>query len=194
MGKRGFIGTTGWLLIAAVSATAQQVLQLLPESKLWIEGNSTLHAWSATATEFTLSGSVQPSSSPLRYEFVDALVQIPVRALKSGKSGLDENMYQDLKASEHPTITFRLKQLSYGNEPAQDGKLPILIEGWLQVAGRERLLKISASYQLTGNRLRITGQTKVQMTDFGIKPRTFMVVMKVDNTVVINFDIVCMVK
>ncbi len=194
MGKRGLIATMGWLLAAAVSATAQQALQLLPESKLWIEGNSTLHAWSATATEFMLSGSVQPSSSPLRYEFVDALVQIPVRALKSGKSGLDENMYQDLKASEHPTITFRLKQLSYENEPAQDSRLPILIEGWLQVAGRERLIRIPASYQLRGNRLRITGQTKVQMTDFGIKPRTFMVVMKVDNTVVINFDIVCAVK
>ncbi len=194
MGTLGRTGLIGWLAVAAVSAAAQQALQLLPESKLWIEGNSTLHAWSAMATELTLTGSVQPSPSPLRYEFLNALVQIPVRALKSGKSGLDENMYQDLKADEYPIITFRLKQLLYGNEPAQDGKLPILIEGWLQVAGRERLLKLPALYQLTGNRLRITGQTKVQMTDFGIKPRTFMVVMKVDNTVVINFDIVCMVK
>lgn len=175
----------GGLLLSA-PASAQQLF-LLPESKLWIEGNSTLHAWKATATELTVTGHAAEDAGALRWNIVEAAVRIPVRGLKSGTEGLDENMYEDLRAEKYPTITFRLKECVPAGGAGQGG-IPVHIIGWLTVAGKERLLTIPAQWSAQEKRIRITGSTTLRMTDFGIKPRTFMVVMKVHDEVRVHFD------
>ncbi|MCS6965191.1 MAG: YceI family protein [Candidatus Kapabacteria bacterium] len=184
-----------WLVSAGMivySAVAQQV-QLHSASTLWIEGNSTLHAWSAKATQLNVTGNASAVGSVLRWKIDSLLLRIPVRGLSSGKRDLDENMWTDLKAARYPEILFRLKNYRPQEDVASDS-LPISVEGWLTVAGRERLISFPAMWSVTGNRIRVRGSTELLMTDFGIKPRTFLVVMKVDNRVVVRFDLLFEVR
>ncbi len=166
-----------------------EVRLVQPDSKLWIEGNSTLHAWSATATQLRLTGSAKPAEAPMRWNFTALTVTVPVRGLKSGTEGLDKNMYEDLKAARYPEITFRLKSCQPAGERGAEG-IPVRVEGWLSIAGVEKLVSFSATWESAGQRIRVRGTAELNMTDFGIKPRTFMVVMKVDNRVVVHFDVV----
>lgn len=186
------VGCSAVGIVLSTVALAQRLV-LLPESRLWIEGTSTFHAWKATATELTLAGQAVESSDALQWAISEVLVRIPVRGLKSGTTGLDENMYKDLKAEKYPTITFRLKECVPTETGSGEGA-PVRIIGWLAVAGKERLLEIPARWHVQGQRIRVTGSTALRMTDFGIKPRTFMVVMKLHDEVRVHFDLLLEVR
>ncbi len=180
------------IALIACSAVAQKLV-LQPGSTLTIEGTSTLHAWKAAATELALAGHATASPGPLRWTLVDAVLRIPVHGLKSGTEGLDRNMYEDLKAERYPVITFRLKECLPAGEP-KGSEIPVRVTGWLTVAGKERLVEIPATWVTQGQRIRVMGSTTLRMTDFGIKPRTFMVVMKVHDPVRVDFDVLFEVR
>src|SRR5215212_10615026 len=118
--RRGRMTRTNFASIAllaliATSAAAQETVRVpvSPESKLWIDGTSNLHAWSCKATALEADLEIDPAAAaqvsvapPKALKRVQ--VKIPVKSLKCNHGGMDGNVYKALKADESPEISYIL--------------------------------------------------------------------------------------
>lgn len=158
------------LLLLALPASAVE-LSLAPSSRLWLEGDSTLHPYSSTSTAvfaaFTFEGPGSAAEALAAKTPARMRLTVPVDSLKSAHSGLDKNLRKALKASEHPDITFTLR--SYKVDGAS-----VSAEGELSVAGKARAVLLSSRLEARGGVLFVEGAQPLKMTDFGIKPPTMM--------------------
>jgi len=168
-------------------------------SRLWLEGNSTLHRYESTASRFEVRVEAAQGLATAGPEGLEQLVKagsvktvevtIPVAAMQSGKSGLDKNMRSALKADRFPNITFHLERYTVGASRSSDS-LVIEAHGMLTVAGVEKPVDLHAGAVRSADALRIRGTKELQMTDFGVKPPTMMMgAVKTSNEIVIQFDL-----
>jgi len=133
--------------------------------KLIVKGTSTIHDWemvSEMATgsaAFTFNGNQLTSVSRL---FVD----MPVSTLKSGTSGMDDNAYKALKATEFPKIRFVVKEAT-----ELTGEW-MMITGDLTISGVTKPVKFKTQAIKTGNKVTINGSTAIKYTEFKIQPPT----------------------
>lgn len=179
------------LVLVATTATlvdAQSAkVRLMPTSSVTVEGTSNVHDWHAKSTELTSAIQMAlPATAGSKVESVT--LSLPVTSLKSGKGGLDKNLYKALKADQHPTITFVMKR--YTAEPAGDAFAAVLT-GTLTVNGVEK--DITANATLTGDAtvgLKAIGTATFRMTDFGVKPVTaLMGTIRTGDQVTVKFDL-----
>jgi len=186
--------TTAFLLIGvfsgwASSATVQQFV-LGSESILTLEGNSTLHPYASTATQVHVQGEFAPQAPVTLAQGVTAgqvkkfEVTILVEGLKSGESGLDKRMYKALKAKEFPDIGFSLS--NYEISSSSDS---IKATGVLTIAGEQKAVELNAEIRFTDDRMKVHGSQTILMTDYGVKPPTFMGMLKTNNRVVVHYDL-----
>lgn len=184
----------GWALWAGAQTSGSFSVSpvLEPESRLWVEGNSTLHAWKAEASQVGIEGSVEvreASDERLRGTLHELRVVVPVRGLQSDKEGLTKNMWEDLKSEECPQIVFRVERCDCPDEISAGSSGSIALVGTLTVACQGRPVTVPATVRWIDRRIRVTGQKELRMSDFGIKPRRFLGFMRVDDRVVVRFDL-----
>ena len=81
-------------------------------------------------------------------------------------------MHKAMKRTEHPSIKYSLTKMDPSAEERKSGDpLRYDAEGNLTVAGIMKPIKMPVELVGHGDGgLRITGKTKVKMTDFGIQP------------------------
>ena len=99
-------------------------------------------------------------------------VIIPVSALKSGKSAMDNVMYRTLKHEQNPRITYKLTEMTL-KEPAKEtgGPMTFDTKGELTVAGVKKAVPMLVTVQpLAGDKLKVAGSTQLKMTEFGMDP------------------------
>jgi polyisoprenoid-binding protein YceI len=165
----------------------------LKAGKVWIEGTSTLHDYTAATTTFTVRGTtaaIGDQESLLEPNAIRELfVEIPVISLTSKEDGLNKNLYKALDASKYPVIAFRLRE--YSPVPAEAGVWTIRAAGTLWIAGVERETEMVLDVRASEDALHVSGSRDLLMTDFGIKPPKLMMgMLKTDNRVVVRFEIV----
>ena len=178
------------LLLASTAATAaaQSVkITLAPTSTVTVEGTSNVHSWHAKSAELTSTIQMAlPATAGSKVESVT--ISLPVTSLKSGKGGLDKNLYKALKAEQHPTITFVMK--TYRGE-AKGEAFAAVITGTLTVNGVDK--DVTADATMTGDAkvgLKAIGSTTFRMTDFGVKPVTaLMGTIRTGDQVTVKFDL-----
>jgi polyisoprenoid-binding protein YceI len=180
------IGLVFALLALAASAHAKVYeLKAAPDSRLWLEGDSTLHAYSSSATQVSVDGRFDAPASPqdamIGGAVREALLDVPVKALKSGENKLDKKLYEALRAEANPDIRFHMTGYRLG-EPGS-------LSGTLSVAGRERPVEIPVSIDRTPDGIRVRGAYPLLMTDYGVKPPTMLGLLRTNNKVVIKFDL-----
>ncbi len=186
------------LTLLATHALAEAPLGLRPGSRLWLEGNSTLHAFTSTVTVMDVSlatdegGAETAWLSLVRAGRVRSFdLTIPVLGMKSGKAGLDKKMYEALAAAKHPDIVFHLARYVVTESTAPVEGLPVKASGTLMVAGVTREVEIEGRIEPAPGGMILHGRKELLMTDFGVKPPTMMLgVLKTDNRIVIRFDLV----
>jgi polyisoprenoid-binding protein YceI len=148
-----------------------------PGSKVKIEGTSTIHDW--TVEGQIIGGFMEVDSGfkldpNLKSVQVAPKVQttIPVRSLKSGKKRMDEVMQEAMKAKTHPKIDYQLLELKLKDAPTKDGGPAIFdATGTLTIAGVVKTNTFPVTMEKTdANKLKVTGSTKMKMTEYGIKP------------------------
>lgn len=170
---------------------AQSRLEVQQGSRLWIEGTSTLHAWTCRTSElkaaFELGGTADaiPGAGALSKVAVD----VPVKSMKCGKGKMDENMYKALKANEFPSIDYKL--VSYELLPgATKDSAMIRTAGTLTIAGVTKQISMDVTTRRDADLITSTGSTQMLMTDFGIKPPVVMAgMLKTGNKITVSFDI-----
>ncbi|HEY0783606.1 MAG TPA: YceI family protein [Thermoanaerobaculia bacterium] len=179
-----------------VSASATH-LTVAAGSRLWLEGDSTLHKYSSTASQVEVAaeigGATTGTPADLRGTIagggLTALrIEVPVASLKSGESGLDKNLQKALKAETAPVIRFRLT--GYTATDAKDGALRIEARGRLSIAGVEKDDAVEATCRFTASGVEVTGMKELKMSDFGVKPPTlFLGTVKTADKVVVRFSL-----
>ena len=184
---RGFLPVL-MLVVAAASAGAQGIkMNLDPASTIRVDGTSNIHDWHATTSEITATIQVAPpvgASSSVE----SVTLTLPVKSLKSGKGGLDKNLYKALKADQNPTITFVMK--TYSAAPSGDAYAAV-ITGDLTVNGVTRPVQAEATMTSDGKGgLRAVGTSAMKMTDFGVKPVTALLgTIRTGDAITVKFDL-----
>jgi polyisoprenoid-binding protein YceI len=179
--------------VAGAQGTAR--VAVAPDSKLWIEGTSNLHGWSCKAT--TLEAAVEldaatanevaiaPPKSLKRVQ-----VKVPVKSIKCGHGGMDDNLYKALKADESPDISYILATFDAASGEAKDS-FTLHTVGTLTIAGKENNLTMDViATRMPDGTVKATGVVPIKMTDYGIKPPTAIFGrLKTGDEVKINFEL-----
>jgi polyisoprenoid-binding protein YceI len=178
-----------------VPASPGTPLAVAAGSRLWLEGDSTLHAYSTTATKVEvtaelgapLSGSAAETRAAVAAGALKALrVVVPVLGLKSGEGGLDKNLQKALKAETVPAIRFTL--VDYTTAEGKEGALLIKAHGRLAIAGVEKDAVVEATCRFTPGEVEVAGAKELLMSDFGVKAPTLMLgTIKTADKVVVRF-------
>jgi polyisoprenoid-binding protein YceI len=191
---RSYIAAAALLGALAAGAAAQTTARIAvsPESKLWIEGTSNLHGWSCKAEKFEAAIELDAaavaelaSATPKALKRVE--VKVPVKALKCGHGGMDDNLYKALKADDTSEITYILA--TFDAAPGEAGEFTLKTNGTLAIAGKENKLTMDVvATRLPDGTVKATGMVPIKMTDFGIKPPTAMFgTLRTGDEVKVNF-------
>lgn len=150
-----------------------------------VTGTSSLHDWESEATQLTVAGSLALEDGTLKTGQDAFTVRIPVSGIVSPHKRMDRLTYEALKSKEHPSITYRLREL----EPLGDGKLRAT--GELTIAGSAQPLAMEVlSEAQSDGTIQVTGSAPLAMTDFGIKPPSLMLgAIKVGDDINVTFTL-----
>lgn len=157
-----------------------------------LSGTSTLHKWSMNAQSF--SGNAEFDFKPgttSQLSSIKALsFSLVTQNLKSGEKGLDKNAYKALKTDQYKNILYTLTSASVQAE--KDNKFPIKTMGNLTIAGVTKPISMDVYCMVnTDGSITCTGSDKLNMTDYQVKPPSFMLgAMKTGDAVTLDFTLV----
>jgi hypothetical protein len=180
------------LLPASGWRAPSERLTLQAESRIWIEGTSTIKDFSCTATIVnalidTRSTNAIPQLLVGDKAVVAVDVKVPVEKLDCGNGTMNEHMLKALKAVENPTILFRLA--SYEIDRTQNTVTGTL-KGTLSLGGVQKPLIITTEGKPEGEMLRVTGSSEIRMTEYDLTPPSLMFGrIKVNEKVLVKFDL-----
>lgn len=185
------------LMAAATTAGAQSAsairLRLEPGSELTIDGTSNVHDFQCKTNKINAFVDVDPSYTKdlnkVTRPIVSVVVTIPVKSIDCGKKAMNENMYKVLNADEHEVIRYTLSGYDVldGTATAFAAKTT----GTLTIVGKNKLvgMKVDAA-QLNEGKATAHGEQTILLTDFGIKPPSYMFgTMKVGNEFKVMFNL-----
>jgi polyisoprenoid-binding protein YceI len=183
------------LALAPLQINADDLV-VQPQSRIWVEGTSTIKAFQCTVPNFTISvksaGAASGAvSAVLAGEKAVRTVELTVPAAKieCGNGTMNEHMRTALKADQNPTITFSLA--SYDVAKTGTGAKGTL-RGSLALGGAEHPVDITAVATDAGNgAMRIVGGYQVALSAFDLKrPSLMFGRIKVGDEVQVKFDFV----
>lgn len=198
-----------WMLFLAALVVAAPLVHglagavaLRPTSRLWLTGKSTMHAFESEASRIQVTFEQDPAvagDAASGAEKIEGLIRskgvtsmnlvVAVKDLRSGKDGLDRNMYKALLAEQHPEINFRMGGYDVAAGDA-DGEMTLNAKGTLTVAGVDREMTVTGKAVREGDAIRLRGAVPLLMTQFGIKPPKMMLgALRTADEVVVHFDI-----
>jgi len=171
---------------------ANEMLVLQPQSRLWIDGTSSIRSFSCKAAEVNaVVEGTGPNAIPqllLADKGVKSVrVTVPAERLDCGNGTMNEHMRKAIKLSEFDSIEFRLTDYDVArNADGVSGTL----NGTLLLGGVTKPVTLKADGKPEGGMLHITGSYDLDMTDYGLKPPTLMFGrIKVGRTVKVNYDL-----
>lgn len=165
------------LVFFSSSALFAQSVSLNPDSRMWVDGTSTVHDW-------TLDVEKVNGTMFLKGDVVDSLrFIVPVSSMKSGKSGMDDKVFEALKHKSYPTISIFAKNVTfkegYGSASAE-----------VTIAGVKRTVPVTVVRTTQGNVASYTGKVDLKMTDFRVSPPTAMFgAIKAGDAITLRFDL-----
>jgi polyisoprenoid-binding protein YceI len=188
-------------LLAALAVTptarAQETVRIpvSPDSKLWIDGTSNLHGWSCKAETFEAAVELEAAGAgPIAAALPKALkrvdVKVPVKSLKCGHGGMDDNLYKALNADQTPDVTYILADFEAAPGETKDA-FTLQTQGTLTISGKQNKLAMDvAATRLPDGTVKATGMVAIKMTDYGIKPPTAIFGrLKTGDEVKVNYEL-----
>jgi polyisoprenoid-binding protein YceI len=173
------------LVFTATAIQAQDFYKLQPEnSKLIVEGTSTVHDWQVESNEFSAETVLKMNGDGVtqvsHVEFTS-----PAESLKSGKKLMDTKMQEALKSKTHPEIKFSLK----GDNVISGEKATI--PGLLTIAGKTKEVNVAVDFDAQNpQKFKVSGEVPLKMTEFNVDPPTAMMgTIKTGDEVIVKFDL-----
>ncbi len=177
-------------------AEAQEVYVLTPDSRLRIEGTSTVDDFTCEAEDIRGKGRLdqeQAAAPGDRTRSGTAVVEliVPVRSFDCGKARMNRDMQNALRADLYPNIEFWLEHVEVTGAGVGGSAYDLRVTGWLNLAGAERNVTIEVRGSvLPGGILRAQGALNLLMTDFGITPPTALLgLVRAHDRITVAFDL-----
>jgi polyisoprenoid-binding protein YceI len=186
-------------MAVAATAGAQSAsairLRLDPASEVTVEGTSSLHAWHCKTNKLNAYVDVDPGYTKdltkVARPIAAVKVNIVVKTLTCGNGQMDKNLYSTLKADENELIKYTLSGYDILDGSASPSAFTAKTTGTLLVAGQEKpiSMKINAE-RLSDGKATAQGEQTLRMSDFGIKPPSFMFgTLKVGDEIKVTFHL-----
>lgn len=171
---------------------ANEMLVLQPQSRLWIDGTSSIRSFSCKAGEVNAAvEAVGPNAIAQLLSGEKGVktvrVTVPADLLDCGNGTMNEHMRKAIKLSEHKSIEFRLSDYEVAKSTES---VSGTINGTLLLGGVTKPITLKAEGEAQGGMLHVTGSYELDMTEYGLKPPTLMFGrIKVGKTVKVNYDL-----
>jgi polyisoprenoid-binding protein YceI len=103
---------------------------------------------------------------------------------------MDNRTYKTIKADQYPSITYKLTSATVS--AISPKSYLVKAKGELTIAGVTQPINVSVNATLNAdNTITCTGTENIKLTDYGIKPPSFMLgAMKVYNDLAIQFTLI----
>ena len=154
-----------------------------------VNGTSTLHDWEMKSADGSFDANFTQTATGAITAVNGMSFTTNPKALKSGKSAMDNNAYKALKTDKAPSISFIANTSTV---TAVDATTYIVkATGKLSIAGAVKDTEISAKCKVNADKtISVTGERKISMKDFSMEPPSFMMgTIKTGNDVTIKFDL-----
>ncbi len=169
-------------------------LKLSTESKLWVDGTSTVRGWTckAAAVDAVVETAVENAVTAVLggENAVKAVTfTVPTDKMDCGNGTMNGHMWKAIKSKEFPTITFQLG--TYSIAKAADSSKATL-NGSLTIGGVTKPITMETKLtSVESGALRVAGTYELNMKDYNLKPPTLMLgTMRVGEKVKVGFDLV----
>jgi polyisoprenoid-binding protein YceI len=186
-------------MAVAATAGAQSAsairLRLDPGSEVTIEGTSSMHAFHCKTNKIMAYVDVDPGYTKdltkVVRPIVSVKVNIVVRTLSCGNGQMDKNMYSTLDADKNPIIKYTMSGYDILDGSAKPAAFVAKTTGTLTISGQEKVISMRINAErLSDGKATAQGEQNVLMTDFGIKPPSFMFgTLKVGNEIKVKFNL-----
>ena len=191
--------TVSALIAVTATAGAQSAsairLRLDPTSEVSIEGTSSMHAFHCKTNKINAYVDVDPGYTKdltkVARPIVSVKVNIVVRTLSCGNGQMDKNMYATLDADKNPLIKYTMSNYDILDGTKSPAAFVANTSGTLTISGQEKVInmKINAE-RLSDGKATAQAEEGLLMTDFGIKPPSFMFgTLKVGNAITVKFNL-----
>ena len=184
--------------LVAVSATAgaqgsSTRLRVEPGSELNITGTSNVHDFHCKTNKFGAYIDVDPGYTKdltkVARPIVSVNVVIAVKSLSCGNKKMDENMYSTLQADKNQVIRYTLSGYDIPNGSATG--FAAKTSGTLTILGKSKVVAMTIdAARLDGGKATAQGEETLLMSEFGIKPPSFMFgTMRVGDEIKVKFNL-----
>lgn len=149
-------------------------------SQVQVDGDSTTTEWTVKGN--VLKGHIQFDKAPsealaknneLTFDVSEAGIEVPVKSIEGSSDGLTDHMYKSMEAEKYKTISYELNDVKFRKRIDQS-TIQVQTQGQLTIHGETNEQKLKMNVSKDGGRLEVSGDVKLLMTDFGIKPPTAM--------------------
>lgn len=168
------------------------------ESKIWIEGSSTVNEFTCLTYKIDGIGVLDTNinaapivGAPLPVA-LKANFSVVVTTMDCGNKMMNSDMYNALKSDEHKYISYELKKVQLTENGNENGSYEAITLGTLSVAGKQIDIKMKVKLtQLAGNKYKVEGSKDILMSAFGVTPPTAMMgLIKAHDKLTFHIDIV----
>lgn len=172
----------GFVAVSAFTA-APRNLTLGKDSRLWLEGTSSVKSYKCAAAQLDVSAFGEPTAPPAQI-VKSASLTVAVAQLDCGNKTMNEHMRKALKSDKNPQISWRMT--SYEVQGSS-----VIVDGKLTIAGKENAIQLKGTGTADNGIVRFKGSKQFNMTEYGVKPPSLMLgTMKVRDPVTVSFDLV----
>ena len=186
---------------AAVNGTLIAQIEYVPQdsSRLWIAGQSNVNQFECESREHRgeaiifQTTTITGDTVTVDEDATKIMLEIDVEGIECGRSRMNRDLRNALKADDYPNITFVFNDIvSVSNGTSDPNSVRLEVSGSLTVAGVTREVNVHLTgYTFDDNRVRATGSKEIRMTDFGVEPPTAMLgLVKADNELTVHFDLI----
>lgn len=162
-----------------------QVLKINPKSfNMTILGTTNVHDFKSNVTQAKGEALVNANK-----ELQSLIVEIPVRAIKSGEKLMDTKTYETFGVEKNPNITFKLVEVN--SLRVEGNQVNVTVTGNLTMAGVTRKISIKSIGSSTkAGVYEFKGSVALKMTDYKMSPPTAMLgLMKVGDAITLKYDV-----
>jgi hypothetical protein len=169
-------------------------------SRLWIEGSSNINRFECEAKSYRgfahlFTPIAEESINSRIDEQLDIRIEIDVDGFECGRSRMNRDLRDALKANEFPEISFVYTEAVPADtayQPVQKQEILLDVTGTLTVAGVSRHIRFQtlAKY-LDENRVQVEGKKKIRMTDYNITPPTGLLgLVQANEELTVHFNLI----
>lgn len=166
------LGSFFVMIFSAQTTLAQSYNINKGASEVKVEGTSNIHDWELSAKDFQGNMTVEMADGQL-VKINQLNFAVVAESLKSGKSGMDKNVYKALNTDDHQRITYQLESVE-NIDCTSSTSCKVTTKGYLTIAGTKKLVDVVFDATVNSQGITLKGDKKLNMTNYKVDPPTAM--------------------